>query len=187
MGEFLLLYKNPKIDLRKESLSKKGIERMTDQVFFMGRSWEKESAHKDKKVFVPTLVRILESLKIVQIAAGQEATIFLTSEGVVLEIVKYNKSGNPFLKHEIPEPIDKIVAGLYFFFALSSQGNVYGWRNNGANQLGFPGREEDILSPRMIPFFSEKGLRIEEVVCSSFNSYFLCEGGDLYGAGESSE
>ena len=35
-------------------------------------------------------------------------TIFLTSEGDVLEIGKYNESGNPFLKHEIPEPIVKI-------------------------------------------------------------------------------
>ena len=36
----------------------------------------------------------------------------------------------------------------------------------------------------MISFFSEKSLKVEEVVGSGFNSYFLCEGGDLFGAGQ---
>jgi len=36
----------------------------------------------------------------------------------------------------------------------------------------------------MISFFSEKGLKVEEVVGSMHNSYFLCEGGELFGAGQ---
>ena len=39
----------------------------------------------------------------------------------------------------------------------------------------------------MISFFSEKGLKVEEVVGSSSNSYFLCEGGELFGAGHAEE
>ena len=121
---------------------------------------------------VPTLVPILEGLKIVQVAAGFEMTIFLTSEGEALEIGRYNKSGEPFLKHEIPEPIVKIVAGKASFYALSSLWNVFAWRNNGYNQLGFPGGV-NVKSPRMISFFSEKGRKVEEVVGSWHNSYFL--------------
>ena len=83
-----------------------------------------------KKVLVPTLVPTLDGLKIVQIAAGFQKTIFLTSEGEVLEIGLYNKSGKPFLKHRIPEPIVKIEAGYYSLYALSSLWSVFGWRNN---------------------------------------------------------
>ena len=62
--------------------------------------------------------------------------------------------------------------------------NVFSWGNNKYNQLGFPGkRGENVQSPRMISFFSEKGLKVEEVVASEHNSYFLCEGGELFGAG----
>ena len=35
----------------------------------------------------------------------------------------------------------------------------------------------------MISFFSKKGLKVEEVVGSCNNSYFLCEGGELFGTG----
>ena len=61
---------------------------------------------------------------------------------------------------------------------------MFSWRNNQENQLGFPGREWNVQSPRMIPFFSEKGLKVEEVVGSYTNSFFLCEGGELFGAGD---
>ena len=39
----------------------------------------------------------------------------------------------------------------------------------------------------MISFFSEKDLKVEEVFASWFNSYFLCEGGELFGIGEAEE
>ena len=111
---------------------------MTDQVFSMGRNEKKESGHKVEKHFL-TLVRILEGLEIVQIASGYRMTIFQTSEGEVLEIGKWNQSGEPFLKHKIPELIVKIAAGEYSFYALSSLGNVFSWRDNRYNQLGFSG------------------------------------------------
>ena len=57
------------------------IEKMTDQVFSMGKNEYKESGHAEEKL-VPTLVPILEGLEIVQVAAGYQMTIFLTSEGV---------------------------------------------------------------------------------------------------------
>ena len=116
---------------------------MTDQVFFMGENWKKESGHEEDRVFVTTLVSILEGLKIVQVASGYGITLLLTSEGDVLEIGKWNKSGKPFLKHKFPEPIVKIGAGYHSFYALSSLGNVFSWRDNSFNQLGFPGRKED--------------------------------------------
>ena len=127
---------------------------MTDQVYSMGSNEFKESGHEKKK-HVPTLVPIFEGLEIAQVASGYQKTIFLTSEGDVLEIGKWNQSGGPFLKHKIPEPIVKIEAEYYSFYALSSLGNVFSWRFNGFNKLGFPSGEE-VESPQMIPFFSEK-------------------------------
>ena len=156
---------------------------MTDQVYSMGWNKRKESGH-DENELVPTLVRILEGLKIVQVVVGFEMTIFLTSEGDVLEIGEFNKNGEPFLKHKFSEPIVKIEAGFSSFYAISSLGNVFSWRSNDWNQLGFPTGEEYVLAPQMISFFSEKGLKVEEVVGSHYNSYFLCEGGELFGAGE---
>ena len=70
---------------------------------------------------------------------------------------------------------------------LSLLGNVFSWRDNQWNHLGFHTEEEDVSSPQMIPFFSEKGLKVEEVVASSGNSFFLCEGGELFGAGRAGE
>ena len=55
---------------------------MTDQVFSMGENEEKESGQDEEKVFVPTLVRILEGLEIVQVAAGEGKTIFLISKDI---------------------------------------------------------------------------------------------------------
>ena len=164
------------------SSSRPKIERMTDQVYSMGSNKLKESGHEEENALDSTLVPILEGLEIVQVASGYQKTLFMTSEGDVLEIGKYNKSGEPFLKHEIPEPIVKIAAGYTSFYALSSLGNVFSWRENRWNQLGFPGGELNVPSPRMISFFSEKGLKVEEVFGSMLNSYFLCEGGELFGA-----
>ena len=111
----------------------------------MGMNLEKESGHEEENVLVPTLVPILEGLEIVQVASEDEMTLFLTSEGDVLEIGYYNKSWKPFLKHKIPEPIVKIEAG-YYFYALSSQGNVFSWRNNQWNQLEFSEKRENGMS-----------------------------------------
>ena len=156
---------------------------MTDQVFSMGQNEIKGSGYQKEKL-VPTLVLILKGFEIVQIASGEEMTIFLTSEEDVLEIGKYNQRGKPFLRHKFPEPIVNIVTGYYSFYALSSLGNMFSLRNNQFNQLGFPGgREWNVPSPRMISFFSKKGLKVEEVVGSHHNNYFLCEGGVLFGAG----
>ena len=102
------------------------------------------------------LFRILEGLEIIQVASGGQMTLFLTSEGGILEIGKHNKSGKPFLKHEITEPIVKIEAGCYSFFALSSLGNVFSWRDNSWNQLGFSGEGKVVKSPQMISFFLRK-------------------------------
>ena len=156
---------------------------MTDQVYSMGSNEKKENGHKEKNVLVPTLVHILEGLEIVQVASGYGMTIFLSSEGNVLEIGEHNKSGEPFHKHEMPEPIVKIEAGNHSLYALPSLGNVFSWKSNQYNKLGFPTGGEKVPSPRMISFFSEKGLKVEEVVGSWLNSYFLCEGGELFGAG----
>ena len=109
----------------------------------MGWNTKKESGHK-KPIGVTTLVPILEGLEIVQMAAGERMTIFLTSTGEILEIGVFNRSGKPFLKHKIPEPIVKIVAGEYSFYALSFLGNVFSWRDNEYNQLGFPGGERNV-------------------------------------------
>ena len=59
---------------------------------------------------------------------------------------------------------------------------MFSWRNNAYNQLGHPGGERNVDSPQMISFFSKKGLKVEEVVGSSVNSFFFCEGGELFGA-----
>ena len=93
---------------------------MTDQLFSMGRNLFQESGHEGEK-HVPNLVSILKGLEIVQVAAGYQMTIFLTSEGDVLEIGKYNKSRKPFLKHKISEPIVKIVADTYSLYAFSME------------------------------------------------------------------
>ena len=132
----------------------------TNQVFSMGLNREKESGHdgeEKKAVLVPTLVQILEGLEIVQVASGDEITIFLTSEGEVLEIGEFNnESEEPFLKHEFPEPIVKIEAGGESLYALSSLGNVFAWRENQYNQLGFPGRGECPISSNDFLFLRKK-------------------------------
>ena len=156
---------------------------MTDQVYSMGQNTRKETGHDIEKQ-IPTLVPSLKDLDIVQVAAGYQMTIFLTSEGEVLEIGHYSQGGEPFLKHKIPEPIVKISACPYSLYALSSNGNVYNWRGWLSKTTDYPTGQDMIDSPRMIPFFSEKGLKVEEVVGSAFNSYFLCEGGELFGVGQ---
>ena len=71
----------------RKSSKKVRIEKMSDQVYSMGSNENKETGHlREKKVLVPTLVPILEGFEIVQVASGNEITLFLTSEGGVLEI-----------------------------------------------------------------------------------------------------
>ena len=62
--------------VEKESLSKKENERMTEQVYSMGKNREKESGHEERKVLVQTLVSIIEGLEIFQIAAGYYSPSF---------------------------------------------------------------------------------------------------------------
>ena len=93
---------------------------MTDQIFSIGKNKKKESGHEEGKKF-PTLVRILEGMEIVQVAAGYQITLFLISEGDVLEIGLWNKSEEPHLKHKISEPIVKIVADTYSLYAFSME------------------------------------------------------------------
>ena len=111
----------------------------------MGQNGNKESGQEDEENDFPTVVRILEGLEVIQVASGHHIILFPTSERDALEIGNHNKSGEPFLKHEFPEPIFKIVTGYHSLYALSSPGNVFSWRENGWNQLGFPGREENVL------------------------------------------
>ena len=61
---------------------------MTDQVYSMGENVSKESGHEQVHVLVPTLVPILEGFEIVQVASGFLMTLFLTSEGDVLESIE---------------------------------------------------------------------------------------------------
>ena len=55
---------------------------MTDQVYSMGKNEERECGHEREKMNVldPTLARILEGLKIVQVVSGIGKTLFLTQK-----------------------------------------------------------------------------------------------------------
>ena len=129
---------------------------MTDKVYSIGHNGYKECGGGENRK-VPTLIPGVEGFGIVQVAAGYGMAIFLTNEGDILETGKYNKSGEPFLKHEIPEPILKIKAGHLAFFALTALGNVYGWGGNSFHLLGVQAKGENhVSSPRKIPFLRKK-------------------------------
>ena len=66
---------------------------------------------------------------------------------------------------------------------LSQDGEIYGLGNNSHGQLGFPTREQPIISwPKKIEL-PDKDVRVQQLACSSTHSVIQTQDGSLYASG----
>lgn len=148
---------------------------------------------------VPTLVPGLPS--VVQVACGNQHTLFLTDTGAVWAtghgaygILGTGDSGDELVPVELSaisqsihpeETVVKIACGGTFSAILTDKGNLYVWGRNDSGQLGLGEESQgDMHSaeryPRLIPFFEKSGILIKDITCGETHMVALTENGALY-------
>ncbi|KAJ6237621.1 hypothetical protein M0813_27184 [Anaeramoeba flamelloides] len=131
----------------------------------------------------PQKITRLSNEQVTQIAAPYQMTFFLTNTNKVIEFGK--NAGRGQITHQIQgEKIVSISAGTYHCIMLCESGNAYGIRENKNGQLGL-GNTITQGRPTLIRFFQNNNLRITQIETNYYNTYFICENGDLYGCGMS--
>ncbi|KAJ6246633.1 regulator of chromosome condensation [Anaeramoeba flamelloides] len=112
------------------------------------------------------------------------AIVFLSSEGKLYQSTAelYQKK----LKElENLPPMKSIASGYNHFLALSNEEKpkVYGWGQNGQQQLGFNTKRCDVLKPTLIESLKEEN--IGQICCIGFCSFFLNKTTNiLFGCGD---
>jgi predicted nucleic acid-binding Zn ribbon protein len=71
--------------------------------------------------------------------------------------------------------IRAIVAGSFYSFALTEEGDVYAWGSNGCGELGL-GDTEDRLTPTKVPGLG----RVRAIAAGGGHSLALTESGEVY-------
>ncbi|KAJ3449061.1 regulator of chromosome condensation [Anaeramoeba flamelloides] len=110
--------------------------------------------------------------------------VFLSSEGKLYQSTaeQYHEKLKEF--ENLP-PMKSIASGYHHFLALSNEEKprVYGWGQNGYEQLGFDNKRGDVLKPTLIE--SLKDENIGQICSTGFCSFFLNKTTNiLFGCGD---
>lgn len=148
---------------------------------------------KAKMLDTPTPIPHLPSMTVVQLAAGNQYSLILTSDGRVFSFGKGSKGrlghGNE-MDRMPPKRIDglkgvnivQVSAGYSHSLAVSDKGNVYSFGESVHGSLGYPADRNQNL-PKIIEYFSDNEIKIVEAVASQFYSLFLTDNGEVYSCG----
>ena len=146
----------------------------------------------------PTLVKFCKELNVMQIAAGNELTLFVTESGEVFSS-GYHESGNSshllesamsnqkvgyVHKHELLSQLNivKVFAfnGCEHVIAISSDNNVVAFGYNARGQLGV-GDYQSTCIPKHIDSLNRKV--VITVGCSYYHTLFACHQLETFGTG----
>ena len=142
----------------------------------------------------PTLITALSNITVSSIAAGNEYSLALTTDG------KVYAWGNNFNGHlglgtsgddageDSPTlitalsniTVSSIDAGYSHSLALTTDGKVYAWGSNGNGQLGL-GNNEEKKSPTLITALSN--ITVSSIAAGGYNSLALTTDGKVYSWG----
>eukprot|EP01102_Stenamoeba_stenopodia_P000004 TRINITY_DN0_c0_g3_i1.p1 TRINITY_DN0_c0_g3~~TRINITY_DN0_c0_g3_i1.p1 ORF type:complete len:419 (+),score=98.20 TRINITY_DN0_c0_g3_i1:293-1549(+) len=150
---------------------------------------------QSEKQPVPTPVSELSDHTIIAIDSGANHTLALTSRGEVYQWgdVRQGRREVARLKKEVLKPtrvkfprvkggvhVTKIFAGAFHNFALTKEGEVYGWGFNNYGQLG-TGDMENRLNPEPVAFFSKLG--VVSIAAGQTHTTVLTGEGKVYSFG----
>ena len=145
--------------------------------------------------YEPQLIQYFGDKKIVQVCCGERHSLVLTEEGVVygwgdnwfgqtgVGLRSYKMISSP-IQWNIENKIIKIHCSEYQSFAITESGKVYccGWNDH--CQLGSQLRKDEyVFSPRL----HDINWKVESVITSRTNTYFVTFNGDIYFCGEQQE
>lgn len=133
----------------------------------------------------PTLVSALADKKIIQIATGQDFTLFLTNTGDVYACGAgdQGQTGHGAMKKRYtvtPEKIrqisnvSRIAAGQFHAIACTKDGKVYSWGLNREGQLGH-GDTQNRTTPSEIVDLDSSSLNVVDVAAGGGHSACLVE------------
>ena len=163
-------------------------------VLSCGYGWEGQLGHGDKEnQLAPKVVAALEGRRIVQVAAGDIHSLFLTEGGAVLSC-GFGWDGRLGHGDKETQLVPKLVAALdgrcvvqvaagsscHSLF-LAEGGTVLSCGDGWCGQLGH-GDEENQLVPKLV--VALEGRRVVQVAACMGNSLFLAEGGAVLSCGD---
>lgn len=143
----------------------------------------------------------LGSDRVVQVACGQQHTLFLTESGVVFAtghggygILGTGETSDELFPVELTalsetllenEKVVKISCGASFSAFITNIGNLYVWGRNDSGQLGLGDESQgDMHSaeryPRRIPFFETERTVIRDVTCGENHMVAMADNGAIY-------
>ena len=132
----------------------------------------------------------------IDIAAGYQSTVVLKKDGTVWMAglnsdgqlgIESTESQSTFVQVKNEDGtgyltnIKSISAGQYTMFAITNDGEVYGWGENGSGQLGISNTEEQKLPVKTTL------TNIKQISTSYYHTIALTEDGKAYVAGRNSE
>jgi alpha-tubulin suppressor-like RCC1 family protein len=151
----------------------------------------------------PTVISFFDGIseRIVQVACGQQHTLFLGEAGTLYAtghggygILGTGDSADEQLPVEVTalkttllegEKVKKISCGGSFSAFITDAGNLYVWGRNDFGQLGLGEESQgDMHSaeryPRRIPFFETERIPIKDVACGENHMVVLASNGAVY-------
>jgi alpha-tubulin suppressor-like RCC1 family protein len=151
-----------------------------------------------KNALVPTRVTVPE--KIVQVACGNQHTLFLTDSNKLFAtghgaygILGTGDTTDELVPVELTsleaslenEKITKIACGANFSALVTNAGNLYVWGRNDSGQLGLGEESQgDMHSaeryPRRLSFFEAERIFIKDVACGENHVVALAQNGAIY-------
>ena len=148
--------------------------------------------HKQFMIYSAKINEFLSQKNIVEISCGSNHSLGLTSNGDVYAW-GYNDHGQIgcgsthkfhskavklfFFQHKC---VVAISTGSNHSVAMTNQGQIYAWGDNGYGQLGIGSDEDLINSPRLVDLSHLAHTHVTRIVCSKFSTYFLTVDKTIY-------
>ncbi len=153
------------------------------------------------KVTASEPLDVLLDEKVIQVACGQQHTLFLTESGTVYAtghgaygILGTGETSDELIPVELTslketllegERVIKVACGGTFSALVTDAGNLYVWGRNDSGQLGLGEESQgDMHSaeryPRRIPFFDSERVQIRDVACGENHMIAIAKNGAIY-------
>ncbi|XP_052029777.1 probable E3 ubiquitin-protein ligase HERC6 isoform X2 [Apodemus sylvaticus] len=148
--------------------------------------------------FMPTKIKALAGIKIIQVSCGHYHSLALSEDGHVFSWGSNSQGqlglGRNSCSQAIPQkvkslegiPLAQVAAGGTHSFALSLTGTSFGWGNNRSGQLALSGNtiKEQIYKPYSIGAL--KNLNVVYISCGYEHTAVLTEDGQVFTFGGNS-